>query len=188
VVSPPDAAHREPAAVLVIDDEDYVADMIATALELDGYVVHVAYNGRDGMEQARSAPVDLVVVDIMMPYIGGLGLIAQLRSLDHGREVPIILISAGARPSHPTEVELAVTDAGIGVPPEEREHIFERFYRARQTIRDGFKGSGIGLYICRSVVELHGGRIWAENRPEGGALFRFTLPKARPPRAKRRQV
>jgi PAS domain S-box-containing protein len=66
------------------------------------------------------------------------------------------------------ELVLSVTDSGVGVAPDEREHIFERFYRTRQTIQDGIKGSGIGLYICRSVVELHGGHIWAADARHGG--------------------
>ncbi|HEY1014850.1 MAG TPA: ATP-binding protein, partial [Herpetosiphonaceae bacterium] len=68
----------------------------------------------------------------------------------------------------PGEVELVVTDHGIGIPPEERERIFERFYRVRQAIDDGFKGTGMGLYLARSVVEEHGGRIWAADALHGG--------------------
>jgi len=84
--------------VLVVDDEDYVADMIATALGLDGYVVHVAYNGRDGLVQAQSQRLDMIIVDIMMPYLSGVALVEELRKLDINRDVPIMLISAGARP------------------------------------------------------------------------------------------
>lgn len=85
-------------AVLVIDDEDYVADMIASALETEGYTVHVAYNGRDGLNQALDLTLDLLVVDIMMPYLSGTALIDQLRTVEHLHDIPVILISAGARP------------------------------------------------------------------------------------------
>ncbi|HEY0736063.1 MAG TPA: response regulator [Herpetosiphonaceae bacterium] len=84
--------------VLVIDDEDYVADMLASALEIEGYTVHLAYNGRDGLALAQTLRVDLVIIDIMMPYMNGIDLIGELRQLDHTLDVPIILISAGARP------------------------------------------------------------------------------------------
>ncbi|MBV9789187.1 MAG: response regulator transcription factor [Chloroflexi bacterium] len=84
--------------VLVIDDEDYVADMLASALEIEGYTVHLAYNGRDGLALAQTLRVNLVIIDIMMPYMNGITLIHELRKLDHTVEVPIILISAGARP------------------------------------------------------------------------------------------
>ena len=65
-------------------------------------------------------------------------------------------------------VELAVTDHGIGIPPGERAQVFERFFRGRQAIADAFKGSGLGLYICRGIVAAHGGRIWAADALHGG--------------------
>ncbi len=93
-------ANTTPPTVLAIDDEDYVADLIATALTLEGYEVSVAYNGRDGLALAQAQHFDLIIVDIMMPHINGLSLVEQMRQLDQLRTVPIILISAGARPPH----------------------------------------------------------------------------------------
>jgi two-component system sensor histidine kinase KdpD len=55
------------------------------------------------------------------------------------------------------------------------EHIFERFFRAPST--GSSRGAGLGLAICRGIVEAHGGTIRAENTPSGGALFRVTLPR-----------
>jgi two-component system sensor histidine kinase KdpD len=72
---------------------------------------------------------------------------------------------------HTLIVEIA--DRGPGVPPADEQRIFEKFYRAGPA-REG--GVGLGLTICRGVIEAHGGRIWAEKRPGGGAVFRFTLP------------
>jgi two-component system, OmpR family, sensor histidine kinase KdpD len=69
-------------------------------------------------------------------------------------------------------VELA--DHGPGIPPGEEERIFEKFVRGRSTTG----GVGLGLAICRTIIEAHGGKIWAENRPEGGSVFRFTLSSA----------
>lgn len=68
---------------------------------------------------------------------------------------------------------VSVSDRGPGFAAEEAQKIFDKFYRADG---QGQSGSGIGLAICRGVVELHGGRIIAENRAGGGATFRFTLP------------
>lgn len=78
------------------------------------------------------------------------------------------------------EVIVEVGDRGPGLPPGEEQRIFDKFYRAKSA-REG--GVGLGLTICRGIVEAHGGRIWAENRSGGGALFRFTipLPDRRPP-------
>ncbi len=68
---------------------------------------------------------------------------------------------------------VAIADCGIGIPAGAEQRIFEKFYRAEGHSR---AGSGIGLAICRGVVSLHGGKIWAENRHNGGAVFRFSLP------------
>jgi two-component system sensor histidine kinase KdpD len=74
-------------------------------------------------------------------------------------------------------VRMDVADSGPGVPPGEEERIFAKFHRGAQ---DRGGGVGLGLTICRGIVMAHGGRIWAENRPEGGAVFRFTLPLTGP--------
>jgi two-component system sensor histidine kinase KdpD len=69
-------------------------------------------------------------------------------------------------------VLVEVADQGPGLPAGTEERVFEKFFRAGH----GQRGSGLGLAICRAAVTAHGGRIWAENRPLGGAAFRFTLP------------
>jgi signal transduction histidine kinase len=74
-------------------------------------------------------------------------------------------------------VRLAVSDRGIGIPPDRRARIFERFYQAHGD--DHRSGMGLGLYISRQIVELHGGHIEAEFPPEGGTRFVVTLPAGR---------
>jgi two-component system sensor histidine kinase KdpD len=75
-------------------------------------------------------------------------------------------------------VVLEVADRGPGIPAGEEDRIFEKFVRGPAS----GGGIGLGLTICRAIVQAHGGRIWAENRPGGGALFRFTLPlEGKPP-------
>lgn len=74
----------------------------------------------------------------------------------------------------PREVTVSIADRGPGLRPGDETRVFEKFYRANG--KASRSGAGLGLAICRGIVELHGGRIWAENRPGGGAVFRFMLP------------
>jgi signal transduction histidine kinase len=76
-------------------------------------------------------------------------------------------------------VKVAVTDEGIGLTPEEAEHVFERYFRAHSSRR--LEGSGLGLYICQSIVAAHGGQIWAESPGRNcGSSFIFELSRGEP--------
>jgi two-component system sensor histidine kinase KdpD len=80
---------------------------------------------------------------------------------------------------HGQWLEVAVTDDGPGLPPGQEDAVFEKFTRGE---RESAKpGVGLGLAICRAIVGAHGGAIRAANRPEGGAVFTFTLPLGTPP-------
>lgn len=87
-----------------------------------------------------------------------------------GQDSPRIDICAMAQEG---EWRFAVRDDGAGVEAAALEKIFKPFERLRPKERPG---AGMGLAICRAIVERHGGRIWAESQPEGGAAFLFTLP------------
>jgi signal transduction histidine kinase len=71
-----------------------------------------------------------------------------------------------------TGVLVAVRDSGPGIDPTHLERIFEAFYTTKRS------GVGMGLSICRSIIDAHGGKLWAEANPPRGALFQFTLPSA----------
>jgi signal transduction histidine kinase len=75
---------------------------------------------------------------------------------------------------------VVVEDRGIGVPADQLERIFERFGRAVSSRSYG--GLGLGLYLARRVAEAHGGRVWAAQRPGGGARFTLELPLGAPSR------
>ena len=77
------------------------------------------------------------------------------------------------------KAQVAVGDRGPGLPAGMQERVFERFTRGQR--ESPTAGVGLGLSICRAIVEAHGGRIWAEDNPGGGARFVFTLPASTPP-------
>jgi len=91
----------------------------------------------------------------------------------HGERPPRVHVSGGIRDG---EALLAVRDEGIGLDADSREAIFGMFTRLHR--RDEYSGSGMGLAICRRIVERHGGRLWVESEPGHGATFKFTLPPA----------
>jgi len=88
-------------------------------------------------------------------------------------------ISVSAKQDTEEMVQVSVCDSGPGLSKEDLEHVFDRFYRAdaaRARESAESSGSGLGLAIAKALIEAHGGRIWAENAPTGGACFHFTLP------------
>ena len=75
-------------------------------------------------------------------------------------------------------LQVAVIDSGMGLPPDELARLFQRFHRTPQAIASGVLGTGLGLYLCRGIIEAHGGRLWAASEGAGhGATFQFTLPR-----------
>jgi signal transduction histidine kinase len=80
-------------------------------------------------------------------------------------------------------VEFEVSDSGRGIPEDKLDAVFARFQQVDSSDAREKGGSGLGLAISRSIVERLGGRIWAANNAEGGAVFRFTLPSASGPLA-----
>lgn len=77
-------------------------------------------------------------------------------------------------------METAVKDNGIGIPEAEQKNIFTKFYRATNATKSQTEGSGLGLFVARSVIEKHGGKMWFESNENQGTTFHFTLPYATP--------
>jgi PAS domain S-box-containing protein len=69
-----------------------------------------------------------------------------------------------------------VADQGIGIPPEQQGKLFQRFFRVDSSLRRSTQGTGLGLYLCKSIIEAHGGRIWLRSEPGKGTTVFFALP------------
>jgi signal transduction histidine kinase len=104
--------------------------------------------------------VQLVLVNLLQNSMEAIGSNAKY---ERQITVDVRLVTDG-------EVEVSVTDRGPGVPPDRVVDIFEALYSQTEG------GMGMGLAICSAILELHGGRLWYEPSPAGGAIFRFTLP------------
>ncbi len=79
------------------------------------------------------------------------------------------------------KVRVWVSDTGIGIPESEQERIFDRFYQVDTSERRAYRGAGLGLTICKYIVERHHGRIWVRSTPGRGSTFYIELPKRLPP-------
>ena len=84
-----------------------------------------------------------------------------------------VRITAGAANGH---FALSVSDTGPGIPPEERDRIFEKFHQIDSSITKTKGGTGLGLAIAKQIVEMHGGRIWVESTVGEGSTFQMEIP------------
>jgi CheY-like chemotaxis protein/two-component sensor histidine kinase len=91
-----------------------------------------------------------------------------------GGRIEIVAEQAGESPGF---LRVSVADTGRGIPPEELVQIFDRLHQVKHGDAATEEGLGLGLYLCRQLVKLHGGRIWAESHPGQGSKFTFTLPQ-----------
>ncbi|HZT07836.1 MAG TPA: ATP-binding protein [Chloroflexota bacterium] len=76
------------------------------------------------------------------------------------------------------EVVISVADSGVGIPRHQWDRVFRPYQRADTATSRGISGNGLGLAICKGIVEAHGGRIWVESEPGEGSTFSFTVPRA----------
>ena len=129
---------------------------------------------------ARHVKLELAVADQLPPVFGDavhlqqvlLNLIVNgMDAIDEAKGADR-RVNVSASLDGPHTVEIAVSDSGPGVPADKLTHIFDPFFTTKP------KGMGMGLSISRTIIEAHNGRLWAENKSEGGASFRFTLPAA----------
>jgi two-component system sensor histidine kinase KdpD len=161
-----DVSRIEAGAIRISKQPSDVQEMIGVALE--------QLNSRSGSRPIKiDMPAELPFVSV------DFGLIVQalVNILDNAlkyspSDSPIEI--RGRRVAQQVEIEVA--DRGIGIPPEDLQRVFDKFYRVHRP--DNVTGTGLGLSISKGIVEAHGSRVVAENRPGGGTIIRLTLPVA----------
>ncbi|RVT49281.1 cache domain-containing sensor histidine kinase [Rubrivivax albus] len=142
-------------------------------------LVHELLRELEPLLQARSQAVDLSLPEY--PLVAKVDPLRLQQVMRNVLANAMKFSSAGARIAlqadynAASEPHLVVRDRGPGIPEAEVETIFEAFAQSSRT-KDGSGGTGLGLAICRTIVAAHGGRIWAENLPDGGAAFHILLP------------
>lgn len=140
-------------------------------------VVNEALSHMARVLQNRNLEVSLPDEVITLPMDGKLIVQVLVNLLDNAARHTLpdssISLTVYARES---ETVFEINDNGHGIEAETIDRLFDGFVTSKNSVVDGKRGMGIGLAICKAVVEAHGGSIWAENRPEGGARFTFSLP------------
>jgi two-component system sensor histidine kinase KdpD len=139
--------------------------------ELIGAVLHRLHDASAGRDVAVDVPADMPLVPCDEVMIEQVLINLVENALKHTPPGTPIRIRARAWPA---VVEIAVADRGPGLPAGEEQRVFEKFHRGHEEAAQS--GFGLGLAICKTIVEAHGGEISARNLPEGGAEFRFSLP------------
>jgi signal transduction histidine kinase len=141
----------------------------------DAYEIEQPNFERRGVRLIQELAPGLPAVDAEENVLSRVLLNLFDNALKHSGEGYTITVSAGLQSDG--MVLFSVCDEGIGIPEDFRETIFEKFQRIKTD--PSSKGLGLGLAFCRLAVEAHGGRIWVEESPAGGARFNFTIPAAK---------
>jgi two-component system sensor histidine kinase KdpD len=164
-----DMARIDAAAIQVTRDWVTPADIV------DAAVAH-ARHAVDGHALRVDADADHVVnVDARLTAVALSNLLENAARYSPSTQEIVVDARSDA-----AGVTVSVSDRGPGIEPSEMGHLFERFYRGRHAQQTA-PGTGMGLAIARGLIEAIGGRVWAENRPDGGARFSMVVPGDRRP-------
>jgi PAS domain S-box-containing protein len=195
-----DEAGRERFISLIVDESERlgrIVNQILLANQLDVGrldLVTEPFDGADLLERVAEATRTYTPPHIRLKVAVGEGVPLVAADKDRVRQILVNLVENAMKysPDGGT-IELGVegiagtvlfrvVDEGMGIPDDEQGRVFEKFYRLDPAMTRGVGGTGLGLYICRELVDRMGGRIWVEsNEPKGSAFF-FELPSAAAPR------
>jgi C4-dicarboxylate-specific signal transduction histidine kinase len=146
-----------------VDLNQAINDVIALAqgaIVKDGVSVQTRLTERLSDVQVDCVQLQQVVLNLI------LNAVEAMSSVKKGARE----LSISTEQHHAGGIFVAVRDSGPGIDPEHLDRVFEAFYTTKSS------GVGMGLSICRSIIHAHGGRLWADANPSGGAVFQFTLP------------
>lgn len=159
-----DMTRLEAGALAIRREPSDIQDVIGAALGQLGARLHDRAVRVDVPADMPLAPLDFVpIVQVLVNLLDN-----ALKYAPSDQPIDLYARVQGQ------QVEIEVADRGPGIPPEDLERVFDRFYRLQHPGSVG--GTGLGLSICRGIVEAHSGRIYAQNRPDGGASFTVALP------------
>jgi two-component system phosphate regulon sensor histidine kinase PhoR len=145
----------------------YLADLLAERVRLvqisaEQHTIYFDIQVQDSKVVADQSRINQVVGNILDNAV---------KFSPQGRQVTVKLEEQN------NDYLISIADEGIGVSPEYFDHIFERFYRVRNTASRQYSGIGLGLFVAKAIVEAHGGRIWLSSNQGVGSTFYFTLPR-----------
>jgi PAS domain S-box-containing protein len=150
--------------------------MDAVPIELDPFVENVV---REIRREHPERSIELSASDSLITVYADAFRVSQVianlvsNALKYSPATAPIAVTVAATPTHAV---ISVRDHGDGIAPEDQPLVFDRFFRARSNATERSGGVGLGLFICRRLVEAMGGEITLESREEGGSTFSFTLP------------
>jgi PAS domain S-box-containing protein len=132
-----------------------------------------------GKKLRLSEELDAHLMDVMVDESRIMQILTNLlnNALKFTSEGGAIIVKLGANPKSSECVQISVVDNGCGIPKDQIDNLFHRFYQIKNGDATPEKGVGLGLYLCRELVLLHGGSIWVESVLGKGSTFSFTIPK-----------
>jgi two-component system, sensor histidine kinase and response regulator len=155
-------------------------DLLRSAIDL-GALIRGAANGLRPQIEAKRQQLSVEVPTSLLPVDADANRVSQILTnliSNAHKYTPSggsILVSASQIDG---EVQVDVRDTGVGLTQEEQQHLFQKFYRAKNRATQEVSGTGLGLAITRQLVQLHGGETWVKSVPGEGSTFSFTLPVA----------
>lgn len=163
-------AHRRPPLTHLVDAGHLVTDAVSSCsalFEAEGFDVTVTVAPNLPAVAADEGALRRAVTNLLMN---------ALKHAAAGRSVAVTVRAADSPAS--TGVEIAVSDRGPGIAPEDLGHIFEPFYRGRHATEQQIHGNGLGLSLVKRIADAHGGRVTVKSAPGAGATFTLHLPAA----------